>query len=593
MFVGPIRVAVKPHGPVRETKMVYRAPVADMLFTMSHAAGLTPDLYPDLSDGAAAAILDEAAKMAEGALAPLFRIGDTQGATFDKGVVRTSPGWREAYAQWIAGGWMGITAAEDHGGMGLPHLLNAACLDMWNGANMAFALAPLLSLGAIEALAAHGSDDLRQFYLPHLVSGAWSGTMNLTEPQAGSDLSALRTRAERTGDGAYAITGEKIYITYGEHDMTDNIVHLVLARLPDAPAGTRGISLFLVPKCLVGADGAIGARNALRCGGIEHKMGIHGSPTCTMLFEGAAGWLIGEENRGLNCMFTMMNNARLAVGLQGVGMAERAAQTALAFARERKQGRVPGDPAPMSAILRHPDVQRMLLSMQAATAAARAICYMTANAIDLSHRGETGESRHAALERAGLLTPVAKAYGSDIANENASLCVQVFGGMGFVEEAGAAQLMRDARIAAIYEGTNGIQAIDLVTRKLGLSEGAAFCAEIARLRSALDGLDAELSPRLMEAVDALEHAGSWLTARLADKPAAALAGATPFLRLFALVLGGVALAQCAQAEADPQGRWRGLARFYVFDMASHATALARGVEDSATAVLGASTWLEA
>ena len=593
MFVGPIRVAVKPRGPVRETKMVYRAPVADMLFIMTHAAGLTPDLYPDLSDGAAAVILDEAAKMAEGALAPLFRIGDTQGARFDKGVVRTSPGWREAYAQWIAGGWMGITAAEDHGGMGLPHLLNAACLDMWNGANMAFALAPLLSLGAIEALAAHGSDDLRQLYLPRLVSGAWSGTMNLTEPQAGSDLSALRTRAERTGNGAYAITGEKIYITYGDHDMTDNIVHLVLARLPDAPAGTRGISLFLVPKFLVGADGAIGARNALRCGGIEHKMGIHGSPTCTMLYEGAAGWLIGEENRGLNCMFTMMNNARLAVGLQGVGMADRAAQTALAFARERKQGRVPGDPAPMSAILRHPDVQRMLLSMQASTAAARAICYMTANAIDLSHRGETADIRRAAQERAGLLTPVAKAYGSDIANENASLCVQVFGGMGFVEEAGAAQLMRDARIAAIYEGTNGIQAIDLVTRKLSLSEGNAFRAEVARLRAAVDGLDAELSPRLMEAVDALEHAGGWLTARLADKPAAALAGAAPFLRLFALALGGVALAQCAQAEADPQGRWRGLARFYVFDLAAHATALARGVVDSATAVLGTSAWLEA
>jgi hypothetical protein len=573
--------------------MVYRAPVADMLFTMSHAAGLTPDLYPDLSDGAADAILDEAAKMAEGALAPLFRIGDTQGATFDKGVVRTSPGWRAAYAQWIAGGWMGVTAAEDHGGLGLPHLLNAACLDMWSGANMAFALAPLLSLGAIEALAAHGSDELRQLYLPRMVAGDWSGTMNLTEPQAGSDLSALRARAERTGDGAYAITGEKIYITYGEHDMTDNIVHLVLARLPDAPAGTRGISLFLVPKFLVGAEGAIGARNALRCGGIEHKMGIHGSPTCTMLFEGAAGWLIGEENRGLNCMFTMMNNARLAVGLQGVGMAERAAQTALAFARERRQGRVPGDSAPMSAIVRHPDVQRMLLAMQASTAAARAICYMTANAIDLSHRGETVEIRRAAQERAGLLTPVAKAYGSDIANENASLCVQVYGGMGFIEEAGAAQLMRDARIAAIYEGTNGIQAIDLVTRKLGLSEGAAFRAELARLRGAIAGVDPALAPRLSEAIDALERAGMWLSRKLADEPGAALAGAAPFLRLFALALGGVALAQCAQAEADPHGRWHGLAHFFAFDMAGHASALARGMEESAAALLGASAYLEA
>ncbi|MDB5643164.1 MAG: acyl-CoA dehydrogenase [Hyphomicrobiales bacterium] len=572
--------------------MVYRAPVADMLFTMSHAAGLTPAVYPDLADSADA-ILDEAAKMAEGALAPLFRIGDTDGARFENGVVRTSPGWREAYAQWIAGGWMGVTAAEDHGGMGLPHLLNAACLEMWNGANMAFALAPLLSLGAIEALAAHGSDDLRARYLPRVVSGEWSATMNLTEPQAGSDLAALRTRAERTGDGAYAITGEKIYITYGEHDMTDNIVHLVLARLPDAPAGTRGISLFLVPKFLVGADGAIGAHNALRCAGIEHKMGIHGSPTCTMLFEGAAGWLIGEENRGLACMFTMMNNARLAVGLQGVGMAERATQTALAFAQERRQGRAPGDPAPMSAIVRHPDVQRMLVSMQATTAAARAICYMTANAIDLSHRAETPDARRAAQERAGLLTPVAKAYGSDIANETASLCVQVYGGMGFIEEAGAAQLMRDARIAAIYEGTNGIQAIDLVTRKLGLSGGAAFTAELARLRAALTGVDPALAPRLTEAIDALERAGAWLSQRLANEPAAALAGAAPFLRLFALALGGVALAQCAQAEGDPQGRWHVLARFFVFDMASHAPALARSIEDSADALLGAAAFLEA
>jgi acyl-CoA dehydrogenase len=572
--------------------MVYRAPVADMLFTMTHAAGMRADVYPDLADGAAQSILDEAAKMAEGALAPLFRIGDTQGARFENGAVRTAPGWREAYAQWIAGGWMGVTAREEHGGMGLPHLLNAACLEMWNGANMAFALAPLLSLGAIEALAAHGDDGLRALYLPRIVSGEWPATMNLTEPQAGSDLSALRTRAERKGDGAYAITGEKIYITYGEHDLADNIVHLVLARLPDAPAGTRGISLFLAPKFLVGADGKLGARNTLRCSGIEHKMGIHGSPTCTMLYEGATAYLVGEENRGLACMFTMMNNARLAVGLQGVGMAERASQTALAFARERRQGRAPDDDTPMSAIVRHPDVQRMLLCMQAATAAARAICYMTANAIDLSHRAPTPDARRAAQERAGLLTPVAKAYGSDVANEAASLCMQVHGGMGFIEEAGAAQLMRDARIAAIYEGTNGIQAIDLVTRKIGLSGGAALAAEISRMRDALGKIHPALAPRLAEAVDALERAAQWLAARLATEPAAALAGATPFLRLFALTLGGVALAECAQAETDENGRWHVLARFYAFDMAGQAPAFARGIEESASAIVGASAILE-
>jgi alkylation response protein AidB-like acyl-CoA dehydrogenase len=476
--------------------------------------------------------------------------------------------------------------------MGLPHLLNAACLEMWNGANMAFALAPLLCLGAIEAVAAHGSDHLREAYLPRMVSGEWTATMNLTEPQAGSDLSALRTRAERGPDGAYAITGEKIYITYGEHDMTDNIVHLVLARLPDAPAGTRGISLFLVPKFLVGADGSLGSHSALRCAGLEHKMGIHGSPTCTMLYEGATGWLVGEENRGLACMFTMMNNARLAVGLQGVGIAERAAQTALAFARERRQGRAPGDAAPTSAIVRHPDVARMLLTMQASTAAARAICYMTASAIDLSHAGETPDIRRTAQERAGLLTPVAKAYGSDVANEAASLCVQVFGGMGFIEEAGAAQLMRDARIAAIYEGTNGIQAIDLVTRKISLTNGAALRAEIGRMREAIGQVDASLAPPLTQAVDALEQAAQWLATRLADEPSAALAGATPFLRLFAMALGGVALSECARAEANPNGRWRMLASFFAADMASHAPALARSVQDGAAAVRGAAALLE-
>ncbi len=567
--------------------MAYRAPVADMLFTMTHAAGLAqPGLYPDLADGAAAAILEEAGKMAEGVLAPLYRIGDKAGAHFSAGAVRTPPGWREAYEQWIAGGWMGVTAAIEHGGMGLPHLLNAACLEMWNGANMAFALGPLLSLGAIEALSAHGSPALQADYLARVVAGHWAATMNLTEPQAGSDLSGLRARAERAEVGVYRISGEKIYITYGEHDLTDNIIHLVLARLPDAPAGTRGISLFLVPKFL-----ADGARNGVACSGIEHKMGIHGSPTCTMLYEGATGFLIGEENRGLACMFTMMNNARLAVGLQGVGLAERATQTALSFARERRQGHAPGDAsAQMSAIIQHPDVRRMLLSMQAATAAARAICFMTAHALDLAQRGASADIRKQAQERAGLLTPVAKAYATDVANEAASLCVQVHGGMGFIEETGAAQLMRDARIAAIYEGTNGIQAIDLVQRKLGLSQGAAMQAELADMGACvarLKAFDEAMAEPLRACVEALAEAADYLESCNRDEPAHALAAATPFLRLFALARGGTALAALALAEDAPAGRWRMLARFHAQDMAMLGPALAASLRTSAQTILSA------
>jgi butyryl-CoA dehydrogenase len=582
--------------------MPYRAPVADMLFTMTHAAGLAQGvasgLYPDLADGAAEAILGEAAKMAEGVLAPLNRIGDQKGATFANGTVTTAPGWPDAYRRWIEGGWMGVTAPEAHGGMGLPHLLNAGCIEAWNGANMAFALAPLLSVGAVEALVAHGSEELRATYLDKIVSGHWAATMNLTEPQAGSDLAGLRTRAERAPDGSYRITGQKIYITYGEHDLTDNIIHLVLARLPDAPAGTRGISLFLVPKFLVKEDGSLGARNDLRCGGIEHKMGIHGSPTCTMIFGddgGATGWLIGEENRGLACMFTMMNNARLSVGLQGVGVAERATQTAIAFAHERRQGRAAGATGDaMSPIVAHPDVRRMLLEMRAATAAARAICYMTAHALDLAHRGDAPELRRAALERAGLLTPVAKAYATDVANEVASQGVQVHGGMGFIEETGAAQMMRDARIAAIYEGTNGIQAIDLVGRKLALSGGAAFQSELADMRAIVDRLRAapadrlgSMPARLDAAVTALAQASETIAARLTENPQAALAAATPYLRLFALARGGTALAALALAEDAASGPWLALAKVYAQNIACAAPGLALTVCDDAQAILAA------
>src|SRR5262249_27951005 len=372
---------------------------------------------------------------------------------------------------------------DRRGGQALPHVLNAACVEMWNAAAMAFGVGPLVSMSAIDALTAHGSDALKRAYLGKLVSGEWIATMQLTEPQAGSDVGALRTRAERAADGTYRITGQKIFITYGEHDLTDNIIHFVLARLPHAPPGTRGISLFVVPKFLLNADGTPGARNDVRAHSIEHKLGIHGSPTCTMVLGdhgGATGFLVGQENAGMACMFTMMNRPRLAVGLPSVGIAERATQQATAYARERKQGRTTGMSAKESAaIIAHPDVRRMLITMRALTQAARSICYATALALDRAERSADKAAREAAHARASLLTPLAKAFSSDIGIEVTSLGVQVHGGMGFIEETGAAQLYRDARIAAIYEGTDGIQAIDLVTRKLPLLGGKAVDTYLA------------------------------------------------------------------------------------------------------------------
>ncbi len=577
--------------------MSYRAPVADILFTMAHVGDMDSALYPDLADGAAAAVLDQAATFAQEVLEPLNVVGDRHGAKLANGVVTTAPGFREAYVRWVEGGWAALTAPEDEGGMGLPQLLDTACLEMWTAANMAFMLCPMLSAGAIEALVKHGSPELRRLYLPKIVSGEWSATMNLTEPAAGSDLNALRARAERNGDGSYRIFGQKIYITYGEHDMADNIVHLVLARLPDAPAGTRGISLFLVPKFLLKEDGALGARNDLRCSGLEHKMGIHASPTCTMIYGddgGATGWLIGEENRGLACMFTMMNNARLGVGLQGVAIAEAATQKALAYAQERRQGRPPGYAGEgMAPIVAHPDVRRMLMTMRALTIAARAICYRTAAAIDQGHRGEDAAARGLASARASLLTPVAKAFSTDVGNEVASLGVQAHGGMGFIEETGAAQYMRDARIAAIYEGTNGIQAIDLVIRKLPLDGGAAVAAEIADMRAAVvrakasaEPLVAGAGPALEGCVDALEQSTHWLLERLPTAPEDALAGATPYLRLFGLARGGASLAVLAvEAHArGEQGHHIPLVRFYADNIAVAADGLARAVMQGAGSV---------
>jgi alkylation response protein AidB-like acyl-CoA dehydrogenase len=372
--------------------------------------------------------------------------------------------------------------------MGLPHLINVACTEIWNGASMAFALCPLLTEGAIGALKAHGSRELLSIYLPPMIRGEWSGTMNLTEPQAGSDLGAVKTRAERVEDGTYRLFGQKIFITYGEHDMAENIVHLVLARLPGAPPGTRGLSLFLAPKFLVNRDGSLGERNDLRCGGIEHKLGIHASPTCVMIYgdsQGAKAWLVGEENRGLNAMFVMMNAARLAVGAQGVAVGERAYQQALAYARDRRQGRGPKGGDGMIPIIEHADVQRMLMMTKAKVHAARGVCHLTSVSLDLAAHARTEEERAAAANRAALLTPVAKAFSTDIGDETTSIGVQIHGGMGFIEEAGAAQLMRDSRIAAIYEGANGVQAIDLVQRKLPLAGGETVRQEIVGIRDAI------------------------------------------------------------------------------------------------------------
>jgi len=585
----------------------YRAPVADMLFTMRHVAGLdagiVSGLYADLADGVAEAVLEEAGRFAAERLAPLNRTGDLHGSKLVDGKVTTPPGWRETYVDWAAQGWAAVAADADFGGQALPHLLAAGCTELWNSANFAFALNPLLTVGAVEAISAHAAPELKAKYLPKMISGEWTGTMNLTEPQAGSDLSALRSRAERAGDGTYRITGQKIFITYGEHDLTENIIHLVLARLPDAPAGTRGISLFLVPKFLVNEDGSLGDRNDVRCAGVEHKLGIHASPTCTMAYGdegGAIGWLIGEENRGLACMFTMMNNARLNVGLQGVAIAERAYQQALAYAQDRRQGKAPGEKEASSPIIRHPDLKRMLLDMRSKTAAARCIAYAVAAALDRSHRLEDAAARKAALDEASILTPVAKAFATDIGVEVASTGVQVHGGMGFVEETGAAQYYRDARIAPIYEGTNGIQSIDLVTRKLPLDDGRAVAALIERFRAAADKLRAVNDPafgrsgdRLLQGVASLERTTAWMQKAIASAPADALAGATPYLRLFGAVSGGAFLAEVALAargalsagDGDPaHGERLRDCRFFIENQTAQAEGLEAAVTEGAEAI---------
>ena len=570
---------------------MYRAPVDEIAFTLKHVAGLKEaldaGLLGDLSEDLADAVLEEAGRFATEEIAPLRAVGDRQGAVLEGAAVRMPDGWKALYRRWIDGGWNALSGPAEFGGQGLPAMLAVAAIEMWNSGSLAFAIGPTLTMGAVEALHKHASPELQATYLEKLVSGEWMGTMNLTEPQAGSDLAALRARAERAGDGSYRIFGQKIFITYGEHDFTDNIVHLVLARLPDAPAGTRGISLFLVPKFLVNEDGTLGARNDVFCSSIEHKLGIHASPTCTMIYgdgfaedrePGAVGWLIGEENKGLACMFTMMNNARLAVGMQGVAVAEAAFQKALAYANERRQGKAQTYAGEgIAPIVHHPDIQRTLLTMKALTQAARSIAYCCAHAIDMARAG--GGKAAFWQERANLLTPVAKAFSTDVGVDVASLGVQVHGGMGFIEETGAAALLRDARIAPIYEGTNGIQAIDLVTRKLPQSGGAHVRGYIAELRedaealrnSNLDGLGRS-AEKIEAALDDLEATTDALLEMLVNgRMQAALAGATPYLRLFALASGAALQARGAVASGVPERI--ALCRFLAENLAGETGAL--------------------
>ena len=582
---------------------MYRAPISEISHTLRNVIGIGQGLengaFGDLNGELLDAILLEAGRFAAEEVEQIVTEAEKTGAQLKDGVVTMPKGWKDLYHTWKDGGWNAIGSPVAYGGQGLPLMVSMAALEMWCACSLAFGLCPTLTMGAVEAIAAHGTDELKTRYLPKMISGEWTGTMNLTEPQAGSDLGAMRTRAERNPDGSYRIFGQKIFITFGEHDLTDNIVHLVLARLPDAPAGTRGISLFLVPKFLVNEDGTPGKRNDVFCSSIEHKMGIHASPTCVMIYgdgyakdmdKGAIGYLIGEENKGLACMFTMMNNARLAVGVQGLAVAEAAFQKALAFAHERKQGRASGWKGEgMSPIYDHPDVKRMLMTMKSSTQAARAICYACAHAIDMSHQGSERATYWA--DRASLLTPLAKSFATDIGMEVSSLGVQIHGGMGFIEETGAARYMRDARIAPIYEGTNGIQAIDLVMRKLPLGDGQHVFDYLVELGGVVENLRKSNLSGLAGAADRLEAAlsdtvavTSFLQKAVKDgKPDVALAGATPYQRLISLAAGGAYLAKGALAGGDA-GRVA-LFRFFAKNVLAESAALRDRVENGADSLL--------
>jgi len=536
----------------------YTAPLRDVRFVLEHIAPLS-DLVatetfahadPDLVMG----LLEEAGRFAASAIAPTNREGDEQGAVLRDGEVVTPDGFRQAYRQYLDAGWSALQHPAEYDGGAFPLVVANAVKEFTTSANLAFSMAPLLTTGAVYLMQHHCSREQLDTYVPKMVSGEWTGTMNLTEPQAGSDVGAVTTKAVPAGDGTYRITGQKIYISYGDHDLTDNVIHLVLARLPDAPEGVKGISLFIVPKVLVNEDGSLGERNDVEVVSLEHKMGIRASPTCVMAFgehsDGAVGELVGEPNEGMRQMFTMMNDARLGVGLQGLAIAERAYQQALSYAQERRQGRGPDTPLHEQApIIEHADVRRMLLTMKASIEAVRAVCYCNAHALDLASAAEDDAVREEQRKLADLLTPLSKAWGTDVGVEATSLALQVHGGMGYIEATGVAQHYRDARIAPIYEGTNGIQALDLVGRKLPTDGGAFVKGFLGELRNEVDALPAALAALaapLHDGLDAVDRTTAWLAAHREDFDAAA-AGATPYLRLLATVVGGVLLARGAAA----------------------------------------------
>ncbi len=548
----------------------YTAPLQDMRFVLEHLVNLEGiTALPGFEHVDTAGVYDvlaETARFMEDLIAPLNRVGDGQGSVRNQdGSVTTPDGFKEAYRAYVAAGWGGVPFPLAYGGGGFPWLVGIAMQEMLTSANMAFSMCPLLNQGAIDMLLHHASEEHKETYLPQMIAGEWTGTMNLTEPQAGSDVGALTTRAVPQADGTYRITGTKIYISFGEHDMSDNIIHLVLARTPSAPPGTKGISCFIVPKFLLDGDGVPGERNDITCVGIEHKMGIKASPTCVLSYgeggEGAVGFLVGEENAGMRYMFTMMNNARLSVGLEGLALAERAFQMALAYAKERQQGRAPGAPAGVqSLIIDHPDVRRMLLTQRASIEALRGIIYLNAAALDRAARSVDALDRTRASELVDLLTPVSKGWGTDLGVELTNLALQVFGGMGYIEETGMAQHVRDARIAPIYEGTNGIQAMDLVGRKLPMRAGGVMA-------DYLDGIDATLvdvraggeemasiGEALGKALGELRTATDWLLGDGRADPADGLAGATPYLRLFSVVTGGWVMARQALQASEQRDR---------------------------------------
>jgi acyl-CoA dehydrogenase len=560
------------------------------------------EVTPELAE----AILKEASKLAGGVLSPLYASGDREGARREGDQVFTAAGWREAYRHFVDGGWNALPSDPAHGGQGMPRLISALVEEMWDGANLAFALCPMLGRGAVEAIELRGSEALRRTYLSRLVSGEWTGTMVLTEPQAGSDLAGVRTRATPQADGTYRLEGQKIFITYGEHDLAENIVHLVLARTPHAPEGVKGISLFVVPKFLVEADGRLGARNDVHCTSLEHKLGIHASPTAVLTFGeqgGAVGWLVGEENRGLEYMFIMMNSARFSVGLEGIGLSERAYQQALAYAQERLQGAELGARSrDKVAIIRHPDVRRMLLLMKSRTEAARALASVVAAAMDTARRHPDPARRQERQAFVDLMIPIVKGWITETTIDNASLGVQVHGGAGFIEETGAAQVLRDARITTIYEGTTGIQAADLIGRKVARDGGQAIARVVGQMREVAEELRKQASPgltviaaRLGEGVDALEAAVRFILSSYGTDPRRAAAGSVPFLHLFGSVAGGWQLGRSALAAHRHLAAGDGeaafyraklvTARFYADHVLVQAAGLARTVVEGAEAVL--------